>query len=89
MSEHTNQPLPGAALFFPQGSAHVRQNDQSVWHTLLPKRTPAYQPARVRAMEMQRNQAAALHRQAAVEPDLLGGATQKSYSGLLQQPLPG
>jgi hypothetical protein len=40
-------------------------------------------------VELQRSQTAAFHGQAAVQSNLLGGATQKSHGRLLHQPFSG
>ena len=45
MAEDANQLLPRAIFFLPQCAAYVRQQQQRVWHSTLPKRGAAYHPA--------------------------------------------
>ena len=85
VTQHSNQPLPCAALFLSQRPANVGQHNQSVGHALFPELAPPDQPAGARTIGRHRYQRLVRSVKALAQPDLIGGTPQKANRSLLQK----
>ncbi len=89
MAQHADQALPGAAFFFAQGAAHIRQHDQRVRHAVLAEGAFAHHPARIGSRVRKRDQRFVSGFEAGIEFKLGRGLAQQPRGGLLQQALAG
>src|SRR5258708_25123421 len=55
VAKHTDEALPCLPLLFPQGGADIRQEQESMGHAALAKRTAVHHPAGTAAVLLQFN----------------------------------
>ena len=87
VSEDPNQSLPRLALFFAQGPAQIRQDQELMRHPALPEGTAAHTPAACPTGEGNRKVSGGFAFEAIRQSQFCRRPPQNALAGLTQQPL--
>src|SRR3954468_19887563 len=89
MSEHAHQALPRLPFFFSQRPAQVRDNQQLVRQSVLPKFTAPHPPSSWLSAKNPIHSLRALACQTILEFQLFSGTSERSFEGHAKQLLAG